>query len=251
MGLEVVSIADRPELARTLDDFPDCWPEYMAHQRLSELFYARVVPRHPAFCHVAVDTASPDRPLAKAYSVPLAWPADPDWPLPPDGHDAVITQAVDDILSGATPTVAAAVEITVQVRARGRGLSALMLDAMRRNAARHGLPALLAPVRPTATHTRPGLPMAEYAGLTRPDGLPLDPWLRVHARAGGRLETVAPLSMTVTGTCAQWRSWTGVPFDTPGPVAVPDTLAPVTCDPTHDRAVYVEPNVWVRHTLQP
>ena len=46
-----------------------------------------------------------------------------------------------------------------------------------------------------------------------------------------------------------WRGWTGLPFDTTGPVEVPQALAPVHCDVAQDQAVYVEPNVWVHHRI--
>ncbi|MCD6639370.1 MAG: N-acetyltransferase, partial [Nocardioides sp.] len=82
---------------------------------------------------------------------------------------------------------------------------------------------------------------------TRDDGLPVDPWLRVHVRAGGRIDRVAPRSMVIPGTLEEWREWTGLPFDRTGPVEVPGALAPVLCDAEHGTAVYVEPNVWVRH----
>jgi hypothetical protein len=92
--------------------------------------------------------------------------------------------------------------------------------------------------------------MADYIGLTRTDGLPEDPWLRVHVRAGGRVVGVAPASMTMVGSLAEWRRWTGLPFDSTGDVVVPEALVPVHCDVEHDHAVYVEPNVWVRHDLR-
>ena len=77
--------------------------------------------------------------------------------------------------------------------------------------------------------------------------LPIDPWLRVHVRAGGRIDKVAPRSMVVPGTLEEWREWTGLPFDQTGPVAVPRALSPVHCDVEHGVAAYVEPNVWVVH----
>ena len=58
----------------------------------------------------------------------------------------------------------------------------------------------------------------DYAFRTRDDGLPVDPWLRVHVRAGGRIDRVAPRSMGIPGTVEEWREWTGLPFDTTGPV---------------------------------
>jgi hypothetical protein len=89
--------------------------------------------------------------------------------------------------------------------------------------------------------------MSTYAFRVREDGLPVDPWLRVHVRAGGRIEKVAPRSMVIPGTLEEWREWTGLPFDKTGPVLVPEALRPVHCDVEHGVAVYVEPNVWVRH----
>ena len=91
--------------------------------------------------------------------------------------------------------------------------------------------------------------MASYALRVRADGLPVDPWLRVHMRGGGRIRNVAPMSMTIPGTLAQWRDWTGMAFDTSGPIQVPGALVPVMCAAEHDVAVYVEPNVWVHHPL--
>jgi hypothetical protein len=107
---------------------------------------------------------------------------------------------------------------------------------------------LYAPVRPNGK-TDPHQPMTEYVDQLRPDGLPEDPWLRVHVKAGGKIIEVAPRSMVIAGTLDEWREWTGLPFDTTGDVVVPKALVPVHCDVRHDHAVYVEPNVWVRHDL--
>nr|WP_329816670.1 hypothetical protein [Streptomyces sp. JV185] len=93
--------------------------------------------------------------------------------------------------------------------------------------------------------------MAEYLGRRRDDGLPADPWVRVHVRAGGTIERIAPASMTVSGSLTQWRQWTGLPFDRDGAVDVPGALTPVHCDTAHDHAVHVEPNVWIRHAIGP
>lgn len=87
------------------------------------------------------------------------------------------------------------------------------------------------------SHLEPELPMIEYSRQLRPDGLPVDPWLRVHVRAGGEVEKVAPVSMVIAGSLAQWRVRTDLPFDTAGPVLVPLALVPVYCDLENDYAV--------------
>lgn len=53
--------------------------------------------------------------------------------------------------------------------------------------------------------------------------------------------------MVIAGTLEEWRNWTGLPMDTSGPVEVSGALTPVLCDIEHGNAVYIEPNVWVRH----
>ena len=103
---------------------------------------------------------------------------------------------------------------------------------MRDNAGRRGFAELVAPVRPSGKADIRE-PMSSYALRVRDDGLPVDPWLRVHVRAGGRIEQVAPRSMVVPGTLVEWRAWTGLPFDETGSVLVPRALAPVHCDVEH------------------
>jgi GNAT superfamily N-acetyltransferase len=246
VDLLITSIAERPELASRLDDFPGTWPTFLHHHRLSALFYHSATADFPDFCLVAVDRDLPEMPVAKAYSVPVSWDADE---FPPEGHDAVIMRMVEDRLIGRPGRTVAAIEVTVQVAWQGRGVSGLMLEALRANAAGRGYADLVVPVRPTRKHEDPHASLAEYAARLRPDGLPVDPWLRTHVRAGGEIAGLAPCSMTLTAPLAAWREWTGLPFAETGPVLVPEALVPVHCDVTQDHAVYVEPNVWVRHRL--
>jgi GNAT superfamily N-acetyltransferase len=161
----------------------------------------------------------------------------------------VILSAALDRFAGRRGNLVSALEISVRPDHRGRGVSDLMLAAMLHNAAALGFPSLVAPVRPNGKHQFPNVPMREYAATCRADGLPLDPWLRVHVRAGGRIVGVAPRAMTMAGSIADWRAWTGLPFDTTGPVTVPEALIPVYCDVEQDYAVYCEPAVWIHHRL--
>ena len=246
VDLLVATIAERPDLAPLLDRFPvEAWPEFMYWDPFAGLHYGYVEQHYAEYTLVAVDRDAPDVAVAKAYSTPFTWDGD----LPDAGWDCVVRRAAHDRLQGRTGTMASALEITIRPDLRGTGLSSVMVDGLRRNAARLGHDELVAPVRPSGKHTEPTTPMAEYAARVRDDGLPVDPWLRVHVRAGGEIIAVAPYSMTIPGTLAEWRKWTGLPFDTTGPVIVPGALSPVHCDVRSDHAVYVEPNVWIRHRL--
>lgn len=247
MDLVLKTLAERPDLAPLAEDFPGGWPEFMNHDPVSGLYYSVADTVWAEHVIIAYDRDAPGRAVAKAYTVPFRWTKDE---LPDDGWDAVIRHSALDRIIGREPNRASALEVCVQRDLRGTGLSRVMLEAMRANVRRLGFDTLLAPVRPSGKAEFPDEPMADYAFRTRDDGLPVDPWLRVHVRVGGRIVRVAPTSMTITGTLADWRAWTGLPFDTDGPVRVPEALTPVLCDTAHGHAVYIEPNVWVEHPVQ-
>ncbi|WNI23297.1 N-acetyltransferase [Streptomyces sp. ITFR-16] len=240
----ITPLAERPALIPRVYEIDDTWPAFVPHDLVGSALLGLVVREFTAYCVVATDG---DRVVARGLAVPFDGTGESREEMPDQGWDRVLSWAFQDRWSGRSVTAASALEITVDQAYLGRGLSYRMLEALRDAAAGQGHDALVAPVRPTAKHLHPGVPMAEYVGRLREDGLPEDPWLRVHVRNGGTVEKVAPASMTVSGSLAQWREWTGLPFDRDGETEVPGALVPVRCELAHDRAVYAEPNVWIRH----
>ncbi|MEU8575989.1 N-acetyltransferase [Streptomyces asoensis] len=247
METEVLSLADRPDMFGPVRDMPDSWPEFVRHDPVGDAHYDRIPVEFPEYVLFARDERG--QVVAHAYSVPFALHADGPGTLPARGWDEVLVRAFAGRRAGVRPDTVSAISIVVAPHAQGLGLSGRMLSAMREGARAKGFTEVVAPVRPSAKHREPRTPIEEYAHRVREDGLPYDPWLRVHVRAGARIDRVAPASMTVAGSLAQWRGWTGLPFDTRGDVEVPGALVPVRCEPDRDHAVYVEPNVWMRHPL--
>ncbi|MGF1428146.1 N-acetyltransferase [Kitasatospora sp. LaBMicrA B282] len=246
MNVEITTLAERPQLAESLW-FADTWPEFLLNDLVGRAHFGRIAEVFPEFTLVATD---PDGTVvARGHSVPFALHQEGRGALPAGGWDQVLVWAFRDQRTGTAADTVSAVDVTVRADRLGGGLSALLLDAMRRNARARGFAELVAPVRPTGKHLEPGTPMAEYARRTRADGLPVDAWIRTHVRAGGVIDSIAPCSMTVTGSPAQWRTWTGLPFDAEGEVEVPRGLVPASCLPDRDVVSYVEPNVWIRHAL--
>jgi hypothetical protein len=181
------------------------WPAFMNEDPIALRSFSDVRIAHPEYGLIAYDAGTPDRAVARAFCVPSAWDGDPALGgLPADGWDGVIWRSARDRQIGRKPNLVSALEITVPADLQGTGLSGKMLAAMRDNAARLGFEHLVAPVRPNRKHLVPDVPIEEYAALVRQDGLPQDPWLRVHVPAGSS----APAS-------ARWSSpahWTsGVP----------------------------------------
>lgn len=92
------------------------------------------------------------------------------------------------------------------------------MAALRDAASRQGHNVLLAPVRPTAKHLEQRVTMTDYVSRQGDDGFPTGPWLRVHVKVGGSIQRIASASMTVSGSLAQWRQWTGLPFNSDGDI---------------------------------
>ncbi|MGC2977562.1 GNAT family N-acetyltransferase [Brevibacterium sp. FAM 25378] len=242
MDLTISSLADRPDLKDEFLGLENTWPEFIRRDPTGDLYYARDVLDLFADYVLLAHTAA-DEIVGKAHSIPFRLGGEN---LPEDGWDGVIRRGIRAELVGEPTDTLAALEIFVRPDRQGLGLSGTILAALRDHARNRGFAEVVVPVRPNGK-TDVHEPMDSYAFRTRDDGLPVDPWLRTHIRAGGTIDGVAHRAMVIAGTLDEWRTWTGLEMDESGPVDVPGALAPVLCDVAHGSAVYVEPNVWVRH----
>jgi GNAT superfamily N-acetyltransferase len=250
----VATFSQRPDLLDKVfgPEIQSAVPEFVRHDPAGALYYGDGrLDQYREFGLVAVDPAEPDRPVARAFSVPFAFRDGSRGRevLPEGGWDAVIRWADEDRRAGRLTTAVSALEIMVAPRLQLRGTSRLMLAALRGNARRLGFPDLYAPLRPTHKHCEPLTPFANYVARQREDGLPHDSWVRTHVRAGAQIVKIAPYSMVIAGTIAEWRRWTGLGFTSSGPTSVPGALSPVYVSLEQDHAVYIEPNLWVHHRL--
>jgi len=242
--IEITTLAERPELARADIDVGG-WSEFMRHNRVSEAYFWQTLDAFSTTCLVA--TTADGTVVGDAQAVQLSVGSQGRTRFPPGGWEQAVVWAFADVRHGVSPDVACALNISVARDLQGQGVAGLLLAALRDSAAELGLSGLHAPVRPSRKHLEPRTLMRDYASRTRADGLPFDPWLRTHVRAGGQIVGLAPTSWVIAGTLEEWREWTGLPFDRSGSIDVPGGLVPVQCDVEADSAVYVEPNVWVRH----
>jgi GNAT superfamily N-acetyltransferase len=247
MVLRSYSLEERPELEQGVAPLLSAtWPRFVLHDPVAGRYWSRVVEEFSDH-HVGIVDEATGELVGVGYSVPFAW--DGTAAGLPAGWQAVVTKAIADHDQGRTATAVAALSITVAPSRQGRGLSRLLLRALRQAAAAHGFATLLAPVRPNHKSRYPLTPMERYVDWTLPDGAPFDPWLRTHWRFGARRYGICPRSMVITAPVAAWEEWTGLAFPDSGCYVVPGALVPVTIDREHDTGRYVEPNVWMRHAL--
>ncbi len=245
--LRLLSLAERPDLADEIGALLSSrWPIFMlaghpGHEEEVEALIARV-PEHQV---VAVD--ADDRVRGAGFSLPIAW--DGTVEDLPAGWDDAVSRAGALQRSGAQPTAATALSITVAADASRRGVAVRLVEALRGATARAGAPALIAPVRPVLKQRYPLVDMGEYLTWRTEDDEAFDPWVRTHLRFGARLVGVATSSMTITGTTEDWRGWVDDPLPGPGHYVVPGGLAPLVV--SDGRGTYVEPNVWLVHDVEP
>lgn len=245
MTWTVVTASQRPDLAEVGVDSSDVWPEYNLHGDVLNVYWSALWDELPDYQALVLDESG--RIVAEVQTAPLQWNGtDEDLP---EGIDAAIRAAVDGHRAGAPVSALCALAAEVSPDAQGKGLASFSLEAMRSLAAAHGLASLIAPVRPSWKHRYPITPIEEYVTWTGADGLSLDPWMRVHQRAGGRIARVDVHGMRISGTVGEWESWTGLPLPRTGRYVFPDGLAPLDVDRERDEAVYYEPNVWIVHDV--
>ena len=239
-SVSAVSAADRPDLwAAAEAGFLAVWPEYNNHGVDAGAYFGRLVPDHAPLQFLLCDDET-GQPVARGRSLPMRWDGTLD--DLPAGIDAAGKRAV----AGRDPNVLLALAAEVLPDARGRGLSRRVIAEMVERARRAGLTDVVAPVRPMLKARYPLTPIEEYASWRRGDE-PFDPWMRTHTRLGATIVRPAPRSMQISGSVAEWESWTGMRFPETWDYVFPAGLSTVHIDCATDTGEYWEPNIWIIH----
>jgi len=198
--IEVLTAAQRPDLwERSRSLFTAVWPEYNMHGNHTGKYFGALYPKHARF-QVLLYDASRDSIVGRGRTIPFRW----DGTLEdlPAGIDALGLRAIDD---PEPHTALSALAAEVAEDQQGRGFSGLIIKAMTEVARRAGLASLVAPVRPSWKDRYPLIPIDRYAQWVRDDGMPFDPWLRVHVRPGLRHSVSAtvwaPIGNRTSGCC--------------------------------------------------
>jgi hypothetical protein len=245
-GHTLTTLTERPDLDPAVDaHHTGLWEPFMLESEVAGRMFPRAHADWPDHQLILLDASGAV--AATSSAMPLAWDGtDADLP---DGWDEQVLRSAADVDAGRPPTALGAMLIVVGRDVRGGGLSGTMLGAMQAAARAAGYRAVIACVRPTEKHRYPLTTIERYAAWRRPDGLPFDPWIRLHVRLGGRMVRAAPHSMRISGSIADWEAWTGLSFLDSGPYIVPTATSPVTIDRDADEGVYFDENVWVVHDL--
>jgi hypothetical protein len=204
----VYSVAQRHEARRQAEETDAvAHPAFMLHTDLRP-YWSTVYREFPEYQIVLRDNVT-DNHLAHGNMVPLHL-GGADEELPGTAVE-MVEQALRDKRDGRPPTVLGALQAVVHPKYQGRGMSAETLRAMAGVAGQHGFWSLFAPIRPSRKAQTPLTPFDQYVETLRSDGLPMDPWQRVHVRLGATPAGIAERWLTVRATVGEWSWWTGTP----------------------------------------
>lgn len=218
-------------------------PRFLSHDSTLVRYWSRLEESFPDFQYCLVDEGS-GQTAAIGRSIPLDFGG--MWgELPEEGFDWVLAKGFEDQAVGRRPTLVSALYIEIAATHRNQQLSARMIKIMRQIGQEQGFHQMIAPVRPSLKHRYPLIDIETYLDWQTAEGLPLDPWLRVHVRLGGQVVGLCRRAMTVSGTSEEWAAWTGIAFPGDGDYVIPWGLVPVQM--RGGRGEYVEPGVWVLH----
>jgi hypothetical protein len=242
--MDIVTTCERPDLKDEADEaFRVKWPEFLfPHDPIMKRYEAQVAEFFPQYDVLLLEEG---RVIAGGWGVAIRW--DGTVEDLPEGYDAAMARAVEGHQNGIAATTLTYMTVAVVNGRTKQGLAGKVLTALRERGVEAGLSHVIAPVRPTLKSSYPLTAMATYATWTGPDGLSVDPWIRSHQRMGATVLAPAPRSMVITGTVAQWESWTGMVFPETGRYVVPDALGLVDINRAQDAGTYIEENLWVQH----
>ncbi len=243
----IVTSAERPELLPINKFTSPLWPPFMNEDPIANRLFKVLFEAFLEYQFQMLDPGSGEI-VAAANCLPLHW-ADDLGSLPEEGWDWALEQGVDDARSNLQPRTLCALQIVIKPDLRGQGLSRQMLHYMKEIGRTNRLKQLIAPVRPNLKPLYPLTPIDRYVTWRREDNSAFDPWIRIHELDGARIVKPCHRSMEISGTIAQWESWTKIKFPESGDYVVAGALNPITIDRDRDRGVYVEPNVWMNHPL--
>jgi GNAT superfamily N-acetyltransferase len=225
----------------------EVWPEFMMHDHVANQNWRELFDRFFEYQLALYDTQN-HRVAGMGNSFPLRWDASLD-NLPERGWDWAFEEAVENHKQAITPNVHCAIQIVVRPDYQSQGLSMPMVQAVRAVTKSKGLHSLIIPLRPSEKHKYPLTSLDDYVTWKTERDLPLDPWLRVHVRAGARLIKVCHTSKMIRGTRSEWEAWTNLKFRQSGEYIIDGALNPMEMNIEKDEGIYIEPNVWILHEV--
>lgn len=179
---KIVSLKERYDLFERQDRIcEEVWPEFMLHDTVANTFWMQFIEAFKEYQLLIMDGSEI---LAIINTVPMHFEKSIN-ELPDEGWDWSVKKSISDYKDKIKPNILMGVQIVVNRKHQGKGLSFLAVREMYNLAGKKGFNKLILPVRPSDKHKYPLIPMENYIKWKNENGLHFDNWLRVHIKIGG------------------------------------------------------------------
>ncbi|MBD2813244.1 transferase [Xenorhabdus sp. Flor] len=226
------------------------WPEFMDYDAVAWQYWDILY--EPDFSHfqkcAILKQGQQERLIGLLNSIPFPWEQPSLNQLPDDGWDAILRSGAE-AKGKKQANMLSALSVTVDPEFRGHNVPALLINGVKQTAREAGLQGMVVPVRPSLKSCYPLQDFVEYCNWKNEKGEPFDPWVRTHWRLGAKIIKPALRSMNIYGTVEKWQEWTGMKFPQSGEYIIPGGLVPLVVDTEKQTAHYIEPNLWMFHSL--
>lgn len=242
--MEIITLDRKKELQKDLLSINDsAWPEFMLHWNCSAWSHL-----FSTFDNYQILIIEDNNIMAFGHTIPFYW--DKNLNTIPNNLKILVERAVQNYKNGFKPNILLALAAVVSKDYLGRGLSFEIVKEMKNIALKNDLGKLIVPVRPTLKPKYPLISIDTYSNWKRHDGLPFDPWLRVHKKLGGVIFKTSDECMTITGNVKEWEKWTGLKMPSSGKFIVEGALNPVNIDIDSNIGKYSDPCIWIKYQVK-
>ncbi len=245
MRFEISTVKSRPDLAEQMQKlYAGAFPKFMGAERVMRTYWKFV---EEEFSDYQILLTSEDKVIAIVNSGAFNFDGD-NAELDEGGIYWGLKKIASDFYKNKKPNAFMALQITINPDYKGKRLSYICVKELIRLGKEKGYTRLFIPIRPSAKFKYPLMDSEKYFSWTNEEGLPFDPWIRVHVKLGATIVKKCN-GIFISGTISEWEDWTGLKFPYSGEYIVPGALQPIKVDIEKGTVEYSQENLWLVHDL--
>ena len=244
MNYEVVNFKERPDLYNMQNDIcGKAFPAFLYHSEIAAKYWEEMMKYYKEYQLLLLEG---DQIIAIINCIPMNLDIS-DEELPDEAFNWGIEKGIKDFEAGKELNAVLGVQIVIPEEYQGKGISSIAADELKNMCVKMKIKRLIIPIRPTLKSKYPITDIDNYIKWKNKDGLPFDPWLRVHVRKNAKIISACKRAVEIKGTVKQWEAWTKMKLPESGEYIVEGALCPVVIDRENDIGTYSEPNVWISY----
>jgi len=247
MTIQVVSLAERPELADRIGELEgESFPEYINAEPTWEACFPKIL---DVLAHLQVFLVEEETDELLALICNSAFKWDGDTATLPGYNDMLRTTLLENE-QDITPNVLCGIMGIIPEKHQRKGVSKKLYQVMLQLTERYNFKYVLSPVRPTLKQRYPNFTTEEYLSWKTADGRAFDPWIRSNESMAPKFLSIAHNSINISADIDQWQRWCDMEFPASGEYVIPDGHKLLKVDRENDVAFYGEDHVWYSYPVK-